>query len=178
MAQSRAPSTCQTFVFGKPLVKNTFFESFTKKMLRLWISKIRIWIWSEDSTQSVDFKDSWFVFGIGNPYLDFPKKTHPFTTVAIVLESENNRHTCKLHLWRGAFFGGGRGRGIQIRISESKNGSWILKIYTLGGFFGSNPNENWISKLISLERKDCVKYQRVLTDSNLSWKYHIKDQLV
>ena len=115
MAQSRAPSTCQTFVFGKPLVKNTFFESFTKKMLRLWISKIRIWIWSEDSTQSVDFKDSWFVFGIGNPDLDFPKKTHPFTTVAIVLESENNRHTCKLHLWRGAFFLRGGG-------GESKSG--------------------------------------------------------
>ena len=64
--------------------------------------------------------------------------------------------------------------GIQIRISESKNGSWILKIYTLSGFFGSNPSENWVSKLISLERKDYVlKYLGVLTDSNLSWKYHI-----
>ena len=70
---------------------------------------------------------------------------------------------------KGCFF-----LGIQIRISESKNGSWILKIYTLGGFFGSNPNENWVSKLISLERKDYVlKYLGVLTDSNLSWKYHI-----
>ena len=65
------------------------------------------------------------------------------------------------------------GWGIQIRISESKNGSRIFKIYTLGGFLGSNPNENWISNLISLERKDYVKYLGVLTDSNLSWKYHI-----
>ena len=33
-----------------------------------------------------------------------------------------------------------------------------------------------ISKLISLERKDYVlKYLGVLTDSNISWKYHISD---
>ena len=32
------------FFFEKPLVKNTFFKSFPKKPLRLWISKIRIWI--------------------------------------------------------------------------------------------------------------------------------------
>ena len=47
---------------------------------------------------------------------------------------------------------------IQIRISESKNGfwvflgiskngSWIHKIHTQGGFFGSNPNPDfWDSK--------------------------------
>ena len=40
-----------------------FFEILSKnKMLRLWISKIQIWIWLEESTQSVDFMDSWSVF--------------------------------------------------------------------------------------------------------------------
>ena len=33
--------------------------------------------------------------------------------------------------------------------------------------------DNQINKLISLERKDYVKYLGVLMDSNLSWKYHI-----
>ena len=32
-------------------------------MLGLWISKIRIWIWSKESTLSVDFMDLWSVFG-------------------------------------------------------------------------------------------------------------------
>ena len=32
---------------------------------------------------------------------------------------------------------------IQIWISDSKNESWILKIYTLGGVFGSNPNPDF-----------------------------------
>ena len=36
------------FFFEKPLDKNTFFKSFSKKTLRLWISKIQIWIWSEE----------------------------------------------------------------------------------------------------------------------------------
>ena len=51
----------------------------------MWISKIRIWIWSEESTPSVDFMDSWSVFGFAqktqNTFLDseihiwiFPKK--------------------------------------------------------------------------------------------------------
>ena len=43
-------------------------------MLRLWIWKIRIWNWSEESTLSVDFMDSWSVFGFAqktqNPFLD------------------------------------------------------------------------------------------------------------
>ena len=51
----------------------------------MWISKIRIWIWSEESTPSVDFMDSWSVSGFAqktqNTFLDseihiwiFPKK--------------------------------------------------------------------------------------------------------
>ena len=74
------------FFFEKPLVKNTFFKSFPKKTLRFWISKIWIYIWSEESTLSVDFMDSWSVFGFAkkkpkNPFLDsetriwiFPEK--------------------------------------------------------------------------------------------------------
>ena len=54
---------CVPFLFRKPLVKNTFFKSFPQETFRLWISKIRIWIWSEESTRSVDFMDSWSVFG-------------------------------------------------------------------------------------------------------------------
>ena len=38
----------------------------------------------------------------------------------------------------GAFFW-----KIQIRNSESKNGSWLHKIHTQGGFFGSNPNPDF-----------------------------------
>ena len=62
---------CVPFLFGKPLVKNAFFKSFPKKMLRLWISKIRIWIWSEESTQSVSL---W----IHDPFFNLPapKKFH------------------------------------------------------------------------------------------------------
>ena len=41
----------------KPPVKNTFVKSFPKKLLRSWISEIRIWIWSEESTLSVDSSD-------------------------------------------------------------------------------------------------------------------------
>ena len=59
-----------------------------KKPLRLWISKIRIWIRSEETTLRVDLMDPWSVFGFdqnngksvfgfGNPDLDFPKTTHP-----------------------------------------------------------------------------------------------------
>ena len=76
------------FFCEKPLVKNTFFKSFPKKTLRFWISKIRIWIWSDESTPRVYFMDPWSVFehaqknsksvfGFGNPDLDFPEKTHP-----------------------------------------------------------------------------------------------------
>ena len=76
---------------GKPLVKKTFFKSFPKKKtLRLWISKIKIWIWFEESTHSVDFIKGFMIrFWIcptekQNPFLDseiriwiFPKKrTH------------------------------------------------------------------------------------------------------
>ena len=51
-----------------------------------------------DSTQSVDFKDH-DSFLESEIQIWISPKTHPFTSVAIVLESENNRHTCKLHLW-------------------------------------------------------------------------------
>ena len=43
--------------------KILFSNPFPKKTLRLWISKIRISILSEESTLSVDFMDSWSVFG-------------------------------------------------------------------------------------------------------------------
>ena len=94
------------FLFGKPLVKNTFFKSFPKKTLRFWISKIWIYIWSEESTLSVDFMDSWSVFGFaqknvksvfgfGNPDWDFPKSTHPkcryfYLSVHVVVELSTN----------------------------------------------------------------------------------------
>ena len=89
---------CVPFLFSKNrLSKILFFKSFPKKTLRLWISKIRIWIWSEESTQSVDFMDSWStfgfapknaksVFGFGNQNLDFSPKTHPPT----LLRKEND----------------------------------------------------------------------------------------
>ena len=93
------------FLFEKPLVKNTFFKSFPKKTLRLWISKIRICIWSEESTLSfygfmIRFwicqkKPAKSVFGFGNPHLDFPKKTHPkcsyfHLSVHVVVELSSN----------------------------------------------------------------------------------------
>ena len=92
------------YFFEKPLVKNTFFTSFPKKTLRLWILKIWICIWSEESTQSVDFMDSWSlfgfaqknsksVFGFGNPDLDsenriwiFQKK-RTLTFMSLLMES-------------------------------------------------------------------------------------------
>ena len=81
------------FFFAKNRLSKILFKSFPKKTLRLWISKIRIWIWSEESTLSVDFMNSWSVFGyaqkhsksvfgFGNPYLDFPEKTHPYIHVS------------------------------------------------------------------------------------------------
>ena len=67
---------CVPFLFRKPLVKNTFFKSFPQETFRLWISKIRIWIWWEESTRSVDFMDSWSVFGFRNWRIwIFPKKS-------------------------------------------------------------------------------------------------------
>ena len=87
------------FFFAKNRLSKILFKSFPKKTLRLWISKIRIWIWSEESTLSVDFMNSWSVFGyaqkhsksvfgFGNPYLDFPEKTHPYlTSMSLLMES-------------------------------------------------------------------------------------------
>ena len=72
----------EPFLFRKPLVKNTFFKSFPKKMLRLWISKIypsecgfygfmiRFWICPAKKTQYL-FLDSKIWIWI------IPKKTHP-----------------------------------------------------------------------------------------------------
>ena len=81
------------FFLRKTACQKYFSNPFPKKTLRLWISKIRIWIWSEESTLSVDFMNSWSVsgyaqkhsksvFGFGNPYLDFPEKTHPYIHVS------------------------------------------------------------------------------------------------
>ena len=62
------------FVRKTACQKYFFLKSFPKQTLRLWISKILIWIWSEESTQSVDFTDPWSVFGFAlkneNPFLD------------------------------------------------------------------------------------------------------------
>ena len=92
------------FFCEKPLVKNTFFKSFPKKTLGFWISKIRIWIWSDESTPRVYFMDPWSVFehaqkysksvfGFGNPDLDlkiriwiFPKK-RTLTSMSLLMES-------------------------------------------------------------------------------------------
>ena len=77
---------CVPFLFRKPLVKSTFFKSFPQKTFRLWISKIRIWIWSEESTHECGFYGFMIRFWIcqkktQNPFLDseiriwiFPKK--------------------------------------------------------------------------------------------------------
>lgn len=43
--------------------KILFLNPFPEKKLNWWISKMRIRIWSEESTHSVDYKDSWSVFG-------------------------------------------------------------------------------------------------------------------
>ena len=79
------------FFFEKPLVKNTFFKSFPQKTLRLWISTIRICIWSEESTLSVDFMDSWSVFGYAPKkfkirFWIFPKK-RTLTSMPLLMES-------------------------------------------------------------------------------------------
>ena len=88
------------------LSKILFSHPFPKKTLRLSISKIRICIWFEESTLSVDFMDSWSafgfaqknvksVFGFGNPDWDFPKRTHPkcryfYLSVHVVVELSTN----------------------------------------------------------------------------------------
>ena len=51
------------FFFRKTACQKYFFKNFSQKKLALWISKIRIWIWSEKSTLRVDFMDSWSRFG-------------------------------------------------------------------------------------------------------------------
>ena len=98
----------RTIFFSKNRLSKTLFSNPfpPKKTLRLWISKIRIWIWSEESTLSVDFMDSWSVFGFaqknvksvfgfGNPDWDFPKSTHPkcryfYLSVHVVVELSTN----------------------------------------------------------------------------------------
>ena len=83
---------CSENRLSKILFSNPFPP---KKTLVLWISKIRIWILSEESTKSVDFMGWWSVFGFAppppptqkkkpqNPFLDseiriwiFPKTPH------------------------------------------------------------------------------------------------------
>ena len=66
---------CTIFV-RKTACQKYFFQILSQKktLRRLWTSKIRIWIWSEESTQNVDFMDSRFVFEFAqktqNPFLD------------------------------------------------------------------------------------------------------------
>ena len=87
---------CEPLFFEKPLVKNAFFSNpfpkmnvknpdldlirrshpecgFYEFMIRFWICpktlKIRFWIRKSG-------------FGFGNPYLDFPEKTHPYIHVS------------------------------------------------------------------------------------------------
>ena len=80
---------CTIFV-QKTDCQKYFFKSFPKTTLRLWISKIRIWIWSEQSTLRVDSMDSWSVSGfapqkrkiclwIRKSEFGFSQKTHPET---------------------------------------------------------------------------------------------------
>ena len=61
---------CAPFLFGKPLAKNIFFKSFPKKVLSLWISEIRIWVDPKNPPRV-------WILWIRDPFLDFPKKTHP-----------------------------------------------------------------------------------------------------
>ena len=77
---------CVPFSLRKTACQKYFFQILSQKeTLRQRISKIRIWIWSEESIQSMDFMDPWSgfgfaqkneksVFGFGNPDLGFPKK--------------------------------------------------------------------------------------------------------
>ena len=52
------------FFFWKTACQKYFCQILSpKKTLSLWISRIGIRIWSEESTLSVDFMDSWSVFG-------------------------------------------------------------------------------------------------------------------
>ena len=107
------------FFFEKNRLSEILFSNpFPKKTLRLWISKIWICIWSEESTLSVDFMDSWSVFGFAppktqNPFLDseimdldFPKKTHLkrryfYLSVRGVVELSSNimGGNCGFRLW-------------------------------------------------------------------------------
>ena len=82
---------CVPFCFlEKPLnCQKYFFQILSQtKTLRLWISKIRIWIWSQEPTLSVYFMDSLSVFGfaqkkrkirswIRKSGFGFSQKTHP-----------------------------------------------------------------------------------------------------
>ena len=105
-----------TFLSGKPLVKNTFFKSFPKKRSdSLWNSKIRIWIWSEESTQSVDFKNSWPVFGFGNPDLG-SQKNAPL-------------HRCNLQ--------------VCLLFSDSKTMATLVNYTCKGVRFFGNPNPDF-----------------------------------
>ena len=76
------------FFSRKTACQKYFSNPFPKKRSDCESQKIRIWIWSEESTLSVDFMNSWSVFGytqkhsksvfgFGNPYLDFLEKKHP-----------------------------------------------------------------------------------------------------
>ena len=97
---------CVQFFFLKNrLSKILFSNPFPKKRSDCESQKSR-YVLSEESTLSVDFMDSWSVFGFaqkkrksvfgfGNPDLDFPKKTHPkcryfHLSVHVVVELSSN----------------------------------------------------------------------------------------
>ena len=52
---------------SKTACHKNFFQILSQKPLRLWIAKILIWSWCEESTLSVNFMDSWSVFGFWAP---------------------------------------------------------------------------------------------------------------
>ena len=89
-----------SYFCGKTASQKYFFQIVSKKTktLRLWLSKIQIWIWSEESTQSVDFMGSRSVFGFA------PKKKNPVLDLEIRISIFPQKRTHKLHiffqLWR------------------------------------------------------------------------------
>ena len=95
------------FFFAKNRLSKILFKSFPKKTLRLWISKIRIWIWSEESTLSVDFMNSWSVFGyapktlkirfwIRKSVFGFSRKNAPLPYIHVSSNGVSKKSNCWL----------------------------------------------------------------------------------
>ena len=136
---------CVPFSLRKTACQKYFFQILSQKeTLRQRISKIRIWIWSEESIQSVDFMDPWSgfgfaqkneksVFGFGNPDLGFPKK-------------------CTLGWVRL----GNLDLDFEIWISDlqsnakSKNGLHLREIRPQNGLKLRNPNPDFVDLLFTV----------------------------